>query len=71
MENKVKNIVTLTDKAVEELKRILSKEENKNLCVRLGIQGGGCSGLSYKLSYDEPKEKDYVIEQDEGKSLGR
>jgi len=69
MENQVKNIVTVTDKALEELKRILSKEENKNLCVRLGIQGGGCSGLSYKLTYDEPKEKDHVIEKDGVKVL--
>lgn len=63
MESQVKNIVTVTDKAVEELKRVLSKEENKNLSVRLGIQGGGCSGLSYKLSYDEPKEKDHIIDE--------
>ncbi|MEK7433808.1 MAG: iron-sulfur cluster insertion protein ErpA [Cyanobacteriota bacterium] len=56
-----KAIVTVTEKAGSEIKRILETKDNKNLAVRLGIQGGGCSGLSYKLSYDEPKEKDHVL----------
>lgn len=60
-EEKPKIIVTITEKAAGELKRALEKEENKTLVVRLGVQGGGCSGLSYKLNYDEPKEKDHII----------
>ena len=61
-EVKEKKIVLVTEKAAEEIKRTLEKEENKSLLVRLGVQGGGCSGLSYKLSYDEQKEKDHLIE---------
>lgn len=60
-EEKPRTIVIITEKAAEEIKKTLEKEENKNLNVRLGVQGGGCSGLSYKLSYDEPKEKDHLI----------
>jgi|APLak6261663012_1056037.scaffolds.fasta_scaffold01146_3 iron-sulfur cluster assembly protein len=61
-EEKPKTIVVITEKAAEEIKRTLEKDENKGMLVRLGIQGGGCSGLSYKLSYDTPKEKDHQIE---------
>jgi iron-sulfur cluster assembly protein len=61
VQEKPKTIVVVTEKAAEEIKRTLEKEENKNMAVRLGVQGGGCSGLSYKLTYDEPKEKDHVI----------
>jgi len=59
---KPKKIVFVTDKAVEELKRSITKEENKNMAVRLGVQGGGCSGLSYKLTYDTPKENDHSLD---------
>lgn len=58
---KPKTIVFITEKAAEEIKRTLEKEENHDMMVRLGIQGGGCSGLSYKLSYDSPKEKDHQV----------
>lgn len=57
-----KNIIEVTEKAEKEIKRVLEQKENPNLAIRLGVQGGGCSGLSYKLSYDEAKEKDHVIE---------
>ena len=60
-EEKTRTIVNVTEKAAKEIKRALEQEENKKLAVRLGVQGGGCSGLSYKLSYDEPKEKDHII----------
>ncbi|MBC7473063.1 MAG: iron-sulfur cluster assembly accessory protein [Candidatus Sericytochromatia bacterium] len=54
-------MVFVTEKAAEEIKRTLEKEENKDVSVRLSVQGGGCSGLSYKLSYDQVKEKDHQI----------
>lgn len=60
-EEKPKTIVFVTERAAEEIKRTLEKEENKDMMVRLGVQGGGCSGLSYKLSYDQPKEKDHQV----------
>lgn len=60
-QEKPRTIVNVTEKAAEEIKRTLEKQENKNLAIRLGVQGGGCSGLSYKLTHDEAKEKDHVI----------
>ena len=44
----------ITDRALTKIKSI--REEGKAL--RVSVVGGGCSGLSYKLSWDEPKEND-------------
>ena len=51
--------IRLTDKAIAELKSILA-EENKSADhpLRVGVKGGGCSGLSYILEFDEKKEFD-------------
>jgi iron-sulfur cluster assembly protein len=57
--------VTLTSGAIKQLKLIYEKEgiapENG---LRIGVKGGGCSGFSYILGFDEPKEHDEVFEMD-------
>lgn len=50
--------VHLTQAAIEEVKRTLAKEKKENLGLRLGVRGGGCSGLSYALNFDGKKEGD-------------
>lgn len=60
--------VTLTDKAAEQLKSIMTSEvENENLktgaALRLMVVGGGCSGFSYKMGFDETiKDDDQAVE---------
>ncbi|GAB4328251.1 MAG: iron-sulfur cluster assembly accessory protein [Candidatus Zixiibacteriota bacterium] len=44
--------VQLTDKAAAELKRLLEAENLKDHFLRVGVQGGGCSGLMYSLHFD-------------------
>lgn len=53
--------IILTDGAVEQLRRIM-KEQNvpEEYGLRVGVKGGGCSGFSYVLGFDEQKEKDTV-----------
>ncbi len=55
-------IVGLTESAAVEVKRLLADEPGKE-GLRLEIRGGGCSGMSYGLSFDKAQEKDHVIEQ--------
>ncbi|HRJ15574.1 MAG TPA: iron-sulfur cluster assembly accessory protein, partial [Saprospiraceae bacterium] len=51
--------VTLTEGALHELARI-RKEQNipAEYGLRIGVKGGGCSGFSYILGFDEPKDGD-------------
>ena len=54
------SVLQLTPSAVSEVKRRLEKE-NKTFGLRLGVKGGGCSGLSYLIEVGEKKEGDMVI----------
>jgi iron-sulfur cluster assembly protein len=73
----IESEITITDKAVKEIKRIM--DENKitqEFGLRIGVKGGGCSGLTYTLGFDpENREGDSIIEQEgvklfvDGKSL--
>ena len=55
-------LVELTQSAQAEVKRLIAAEEKPNLGLRLGIKGGGCSGLSYVLDFTEQQEGDTIIE---------
>lgn len=55
-------IVNLTDKAIAQVKNIFENEnKGDDYGLRLGVIGGGCSGLSYKIDFDMQKEKDNVL----------
>lgn len=55
--------VTITPRAAQEIRKI--KSENnipETHALRLGIKGGGCSGMSYVLAFDEkPRQGDKVF----------
>jgi len=53
----------LTDSTVRELRRI-KQEQNipDDYGLRVGVKGGGCSGFSYVLGFDEAKEGDDTYE---------
>jgi len=73
METLTQSPVRLTQGAIEELKRLMNEPgfDTSNY-LRFGVKGGGCSGLSYVLGFDQKKENDnqydfegitYVIEK--------
>ena len=46
--------ITLTEKAATEVKRIIQDQKMAGTTVlRVGVTGGGCSGFSYALGFDE------------------
>lgn len=69
--------IALTERAVTEVKKIMEQNSiPETYGLRVGVKGGGCSGLSYTLGFDaEKREGDKVLEQDgvtmfiDGKSL--
>lgn len=59
------NLINLTDKAVAQVKSIFAAEgKGDDYGLRLGVVGGGCSGLSYNIDFDTKREKDNVLEFD-------
>ena len=59
-------MITLTPAATQHVKKLIEQEQKPNLGLRIGVKGGGCSGMTYVLSIDEasPKQYDSVFEQD-------
>jgi len=57
-------LVEITPQAQSEIKRQLERQTQTGTGIRLAVKGGGCSGLSYHLDYDQPGERDHVLEQD-------
>jgi iron-sulfur cluster assembly protein len=66
MEQTSAPLVTVTDAARRHLERLLAAESREGLGLRLGVQGGGCSGFSYKLEFTRQEPGDSVVELDGG-----
>ena len=56
-------MLELTEKAAEKVKGLFAQESRPEMALRVFVQGGGCSGLQYGLTFDdEPADGDNVIE---------
>ena len=44
--------------AVAKLRDLVAEENNPNLMLRVFVQGGGCSGMSYGFTFDEVQNED-------------
>lgn len=56
-------MITVTDKAIDEVKKLMHQENAAATALRVGVKGGGCSGLSYFLSFESvPRTDDNVLE---------
>ena len=44
--------------AVEKLRELVAEEGNPDLMLRVFVQGGGCSGMSYGFTFEEIKNED-------------
>jgi iron-sulfur cluster assembly protein len=55
--------INLTSGAIKELQRLRAEESfDQSQYLRIGVKGGGCSGLSYVLGFDAKMEDDEVYE---------
>ena len=65
----MKQVITLSDKAAQKIKEIMSKAESSAVGVRVGVKSGGCAGMSYIMEYTkEINSSDEMIE-DKGVKL--
>lgn len=57
--------IVLTDRAAEEIRKIITtKELPEGFALRVGVRGGGCSGMSYVLGFDRKREHDMEFSLD-------
>ena len=62
-------MITIDDSAKNRLLNLLKKDDEGKQFVRVGVESGGCSGLSYKLEFDDKKTKDDEVIQNNGITL--
>lgn len=56
-------MITVSKEAAEEIKRLITKQNKPaDWGLRVGVKGGGCSGLSYALDMGAQQEGDNVAE---------
>ena len=59
-------MITLTESAITRIKDIIIEENNKNSKLRVFVQGGGCSGMSYGFVIEEDiNDDDFTIPADD------
>ncbi len=58
-------MITVTEKAAGEIKRVLAEQNLGSKVLRIAVAGGGCSGFQYRLGFDDAADsaKDHVSEQ--------
>ncbi|MBC7935907.1 MAG: iron-sulfur cluster assembly accessory protein [Rhizobacter sp.] len=65
METTLKAPVSFTTAAIAEVKRLMNEPGfNKAQQLRVGVKGGGCSGMTYVLNFDDNTDKDETFEID-------
>lgn len=56
-------MITVTDSAREQALHLMKEDGKTGLFIRVGVEGGGCSGLTYQLKFDnEEREGDKCFE---------
>ena len=62
-------IVTVTDKAAEKAKAILTERGIENGALRVFVVSGGCSGYSYGMAIARSREEDDLVIESSGVTL--
>ena len=63
-------MITVTEKAKEKAIELMSKENSPvDSFIRVGVEGGGCSGLTYKLEFDNQLKADDKVFEDKGMKI--
>jgi iron-sulfur cluster assembly protein len=60
-------MITVTENAKNHALELIKNENRPNdTFIRVGVEGGGCSGLSYKLEFDNVKKDGDQMFEDKG-----
>ena len=60
-------MIKVSDTAKEEVQRLMAEDKIKgDAFIRVGVQGGGCSGLVYQMDFDSELKDDDKVFEDKG-----
>ncbi|OFZ15691.1 MAG: heme biosynthesis protein HemY [Bacteroidetes bacterium RIFCSPHIGHO2_02_FULL_44_7] len=59
-------MITVTDSAKKKAIQLMEEDGKENLFIRVGVEGGGCSGLMYQLEFDNTINEDDKTFEDNG-----
>jgi len=62
-------MIHVTDKAAEQIRKIMEKEGLQDHGLRVAVVGGGCSGMSYKLNFEKDTSQGDKVYEDKGVRL--
>jgi iron-sulfur cluster insertion protein len=54
-------MIKFTQTAADKVLELIQDEQNPNLCLRIYVTGGGCSGFQYGFSFDDQIAEDDTI----------
>ena len=61
-----KQVITLSDRAADRVKEIMSNAKDAIIGVRIGVASGGCAGMSYVMEYAKKINQNDEIIEDKG-----
>jgi iron-sulfur cluster assembly protein len=59
-------MITVTETAAKKVKSLIEESGFKTPYLRVSVKGGGCSGLSYELSFDTDQQSNDTLAEDKG-----
>lgn len=59
-------MITVTESAKNQAIRLMNEEGQVGYFIRVGVEGGGCSGLRYQLTFDNKETEDDKSFEDNG-----
>ena len=59
-------MITVTESAAKKVKTLIEESGFKTPYLRVAVKGGGCSGLSYELSFDTDQQPNDTLAEDKG-----
>ncbi len=65
--NCFKIMIKVSEEAKEEVQRLMAEEKiPQDAVIRVGVEGGGCSGLTYQMDFETETKADDKIFEDQG-----
>ncbi|MER2191468.1 MAG: iron-sulfur cluster assembly accessory protein [Solibacillus sp.] len=61
-----KQVIILTEAASFQVKEMMAQNEEEHASLRVAVKGGGCSGLSYGMAFDQTVNDDDFVDEQHG-----